>query len=115
MQNTARTVEVLHLEAMSVQEYAAPANQLDAVAIELREKISVLRGNDGIDTVQQRRQWRIAAQFHGQCGGVAAHAAIAQRLFAQRLAGDGAGKQARAAHLGLALDEIGRASCRERV
>ena len=66
MQDPARAVEVLHLEAMSVQEYAAPANQLDAVAIELREKISVLRGNDGIDTVQQRGQRRIAAQLHGQ-------------------------------------------------
>ena len=45
---------------------AFAANQFDAVALQLRQQILVLRGDDRIDAVQQRRQRRIAAQLDRQ-------------------------------------------------
>ncbi len=55
-----------NLDAMRLQEGAFAANQFDAVALELRQQILVLRGNDRVDAVQQGRQGRIAAQFDCQ-------------------------------------------------
>ena len=57
---------MLDLDAMRVQEAAFAANQFNAVALQLRQEIFVLRGDDGIDAVQQRRQRRVAAQLHRQ-------------------------------------------------
>ena len=55
-----------NLDAMRVQESTFAANQFDAVALELRQQILVLRGNHRIDAVQQSRQRRIAAQLDRQ-------------------------------------------------
>ena len=66
LQNAARTVQMLHFDAMRVQEDAFAANQIDAIALKLRQQIFVLRGNDHIDAVQQSRQRRIAAQLDRQ-------------------------------------------------
>jgi hypothetical protein len=95
---------MLNLNAMSVQENGFAFDQLDAVARQLCKQVSVLRGDHDVDAVQQGRQRRIAAQLDRKRGGAALHATIPKRLFAQRLAGYGAGQQARAADLRLALD-----------
>ena len=105
--DAARTVQALYLDAVRIQKDAAAADQLHTVARKLRLKVPVLSADDDIDAVQQGGQRRIAAQLDRQRRCAALHAAVAQRLFAQRLAGDGARQQARAADLRFSLDDRG--------
>ena len=109
-QHDPRSVQALHLDAIRIQKHAAAADQLDLVARELRLQISVLSGDDDVDAVKQRGQRRIAAQLDGQRRCAALHAAIAQRLLAQRLARNRARQQAGAADLRFALDDGGAKS-----
>jgi hypothetical protein len=111
LQYAARAVQALHLDVIGIEQHTAAADQFDLVAFHLRVQVAILRSNDGIDTMQQRGQRRVAAQLHRQRGGFGTHTPVAQRLFAQRLARDGAREQTRPSDLRLALDD-GRAKTR---
>ena len=54
-QHAAGAVQPLHLDATVVQKHALAANQFDPVARHLGVQVSVLVGDDGIDTLQERR------------------------------------------------------------
>ena len=78
-------------------EARAAAQQLDVIALELRGHVGVVRGDGVTDAVEQR--------LDGLVHEIHAPHALAHRVFAQRLARDGAGVHARAADLPVAFDD----------
>ena len=93
-----RAVDAAHGELVAARDEArAAAQQHDVIALELRRHVGVVRG-DGVAHAIEQRLDRLVHEIH------VPHA-LAQRVFAQRLARDGAGVHARAADLPVALDD----------
>src|SRR4051812_39868161 len=89
------TIYAAHRQLVSADETRAAPQQRDAVALELRRHVRVVRGDRRADAIEQRLD-RLVEEIH------LAHA-LAQRMFAQRLAGDRAPVHARAADFAVAF------------